>query len=76
MGDIVELFGGPVARLYRRSLVDQGFEVLMMTVFDIADRQGYAVGRSIDRERRNPTSEKARSRRIASSLCRLEDGRR
>jgi hypothetical protein len=43
VGDIVELFGGPVARLYRRSLTDQGFEVLMMTVFDIAARRGYAV---------------------------------
>ena len=40
MADVVELFGGPVARLYRRSLEDQGFEVLMMTVFDIAARYG------------------------------------
>jgi hypothetical protein len=47
VGDVVELFGGPVARLYRRSLTDQGFEVLMMTVFDIAARLGYAVARSI-----------------------------
>jgi hypothetical protein len=29
--------------LYRRSLTDQGFEVLMVAVFDIAARQGYAV---------------------------------
>ena len=36
MGDVVNLFGGPVARLYRRSLTDQGFEVLMVAVFDIA----------------------------------------
>jgi len=43
VGDVVELFGGPVARLYRRSLTDQGFEVLMVAVFDIAARQGYAV---------------------------------
>ena len=50
MGEVVELFGGPVARLYRRSLEDQGFEVLMMTVFDIAARQGYAVARSIAKE--------------------------
>jgi hypothetical protein len=28
VGDVIELFGGPVARLYRRSLTDQGFEVL------------------------------------------------
>jgi len=27
-----------VARLYRRSLTDQGFEVLMVAVFDIAAR--------------------------------------
>ena len=33
MGEVVELFGGPVARLYRRSLTDQAFEVLMMGVF-------------------------------------------
>jgi len=32
-----------VAPLYRRSLTDQGFEVLMVTVFDIAARRGYAV---------------------------------
>jgi len=38
VADVVELFGGPVARLYKRSLKDQGFEVLMMTVFDIAAR--------------------------------------
>jgi hypothetical protein len=37
-----------VARLYRRSLEDQRFEVLMMTVFDIAVRQGYAVARGCD----------------------------
>jgi len=35
-----------VARLYKRSLEDQGFEVLMMTVFDLAARHGYAVARS------------------------------
>jgi hypothetical protein len=35
VGDVVELFGGPVARLYRRSLTDQGFEVLMVAVFDL-----------------------------------------
>jgi hypothetical protein len=33
--------------LYRRSLTDQGFEVLMVAVFDIAARQGYAVARRI-----------------------------
>jgi hypothetical protein len=32
VGDVVNLFGGPVARLYRRSLEDQGFEVLMVAV--------------------------------------------
>ena len=47
MADVVELFGGPVARLYKRSLEDQGFEVLMMTVFDIAARHGYTIARSI-----------------------------
>jgi len=36
VGDVVKLFKGPVARLRRRTLEDQGFEVLMMTVFDIA----------------------------------------
>ena len=50
MGDVVKLFGGPVARLYRRSLTDQGFEVLMAAVFDIAARQGYAVARGIVKE--------------------------
>jgi hypothetical protein len=50
VGDVVELFGGPVARLYRRSLTDQGFEVLMEAVFDIAAQQGYAVARSIVRD--------------------------
>jgi hypothetical protein len=40
VADVVELFGGPVARLYKRSLEDQGFEVLMMTVFDLAARHG------------------------------------
>jgi len=39
-----------VARLYRRSLTDQGFEVLMVAVFDIAARQGYGVARSIVKE--------------------------
>jgi hypothetical protein len=43
----VELFGGPVVRLNRRSLEDQVFEVLMMSVFDIAARQAYAVARNI-----------------------------
>ena len=33
--------------MYRRSLTDQGFEVLMVAVFDIAARQGYAVARRI-----------------------------
>ena len=47
MGEVVDLFGGTVARLYRRSLTDQGFEVLMVAVFDIAARQGYAVARSV-----------------------------
>jgi hypothetical protein len=47
VGDVVELFKGPVARLYRRSLEDQGFEVLMMTVFDIAARRGYRAARKI-----------------------------
>jgi len=50
MGNIVNLFGGPIARLYRRSLTDQGFEVLMVAVFDIAARQGYAVARGIVKE--------------------------
>jgi hypothetical protein len=50
VGDVVELFGGPVARLYRRSLTDQGFEVLMVAVFDIAALQGYAVARGIVKE--------------------------
>jgi hypothetical protein len=45
VGDVVNLFEGPVARLYRRSLTDQGFEVLMVAVFDIAARQGYGVAR-------------------------------
>jgi hypothetical protein len=43
-----------VARLYRRSLADQGFEVLMVAVFDIAAHAlamqqplaGVTVGRS------------------------------
>jgi hypothetical protein len=35
VGDVVELFGGLVARLYRRSLTDQSFEVLMVAVFDM-----------------------------------------
>ena len=39
-----------MARLYRRSLTDQGFEVLMVAVFDIAARQGYSVARSIVKE--------------------------
>ena len=47
MGDVVQLFKGPVARLYKRSLEDQGFEVLMMTVFDIAARRGYRAARKI-----------------------------
>jgi len=47
VGDLVELFDGPVARLYKRSLEDQGFEVLMMTVFDLAARHGYTVAREI-----------------------------
>jgi hypothetical protein len=42
-----DLFGGLVARVYRRSLEDQGFEVLMMTVFDIAAHRGYTVARSV-----------------------------
>ena len=54
MGDVVEFLGGPVARLYRRSLADQGFEVLMVAVFDIAAHAlamqqplaGVTVGRS------------------------------
>src|SRR5215472_8005395 len=50
VGDVVELFGGPVARLYRRSLSDQRFEVLMVAVFDIAARQGYGVARGIVKE--------------------------
>ncbi len=37
----------PSLALYRRSLEDQGFEVLMMVVFEIAARRGYAVARSI-----------------------------
>jgi hypothetical protein len=36
--------------LYRRNLNDQGFEVLMVAVFDVAARQGYAVARSIVKE--------------------------
>jgi hypothetical protein len=39
VGAVVKLFRGPVARLYRRGLTDQGFEVLMVAVFDIAARQ-------------------------------------
>ena len=39
-----------MARLYRRSLTDQGFEVLMVAVFDIAARHGYGVARGIVRE--------------------------
>jgi hypothetical protein len=47
VGEVVEFLGGPVARLYRRSLTDQGFEVLMAAVFDIAARQGYVVACTI-----------------------------
>jgi len=47
VGEVVKLFEGPVAPLDKRSLVDQGFEVLMMTIFDIAARHGYAVAREI-----------------------------
>ena len=50
MGEVVELFKGPVAHLYRRSLEDEGFEVLMMTVFDIAARRGYRAARKIVKE--------------------------
>jgi len=35
VGDVVKLFKGPVARLYKRCLEDEGFEVLMMTAFDL-----------------------------------------
>lgn len=54
MGNVVELFGGPVARLYRRSFEDQGFEVFMMTVFEIAASHGYAIARSIVTHDRRP----------------------
>jgi hypothetical protein len=50
VADVVNLFGGPVARLYRRSLTNHGFEVLMVAVFDIAACQGYGVARSIVKE--------------------------
>jgi hypothetical protein len=38
VSEVIDLFGGPVSRLYRHSLGDQRFEVLMMAVFDIAAR--------------------------------------
>jgi hypothetical protein len=44
VGDVVNLFRGPVARLYRRSLTDQGFEVLMAIACVRPERVSHCSG--------------------------------